>query len=75
MEANCNLDGTHRMGGYVGYKSELYRLIFASNFRLWASLVTKAGALWGADFPMELREYGRRSGGECESESDYRAYC
>ncbi|KAF4738475.1 hypothetical protein FOZ62_023576 [Perkinsus olseni] len=69
MEANCNLDGTHRMGGYVGYKSELYRLIFRSNFRLWASLVTKAGALWGADFPMELREYGRRSGGmPCHSD-------
>ncbi|KAF4676759.1 hypothetical protein FOL47_005180 [Perkinsus chesapeaki] len=69
MEANCNLDGKDRMGGYIGYKSDLYRLIFGGNFRLWASLVTEAGALWGSDFPMELREYGQESAGmPCHSD-------
>ncbi|KAF4738476.1 hypothetical protein FOZ62_023577, partial [Perkinsus olseni] len=63
MEVNCDLDGTDRMGGFVGYESSLYSLIFGSNFRLWTSLVTKTGPLWGADFPIELREYGRKSEG------------
>ncbi|EER16891.1 hypothetical protein Pmar_PMAR004743, partial [Perkinsus marinus ATCC 50983] len=47
MEANCNLDGNDRMGGG----------------RVHDQVTRPGSALWGADFPMELREYGRKSKG------------
>ncbi|CAJ1371902.1 unnamed protein product [Effrenium voratum] len=68
IEANCNLDGTNRLGGYildlVPANSSLYRLVYGNDpFRQWVSAVNAEGPMWPADFPIELREYGRESKG------------
>lgn len=72
LEANCNLDGKDRMGGYVHLSSSkpvssqresLYALIFGNE-----ALRLLVGSIVGtpvhpADFPIELREYGPYSRG------------
>ncbi|CAE7781396.1 SYT1 [Symbiodinium pilosum] len=68
IEANCNLDGTNRLGGYVldhvPRNSSLYRLIYGNDpFRQWVSAVNAEGPMWPSDFPIEVREYGRHSRG------------
>uniref|UniRef100_A0A7S4PX75 Fe2OG dioxygenase domain-containing protein n=1 Tax=Alexandrium monilatum TaxID=311494 RepID=A0A7S4PX75_9DINO len=68
IEANCNLDGVNRLGGYVldhnPRGSSLYRLIYGNEaFRRWVSAVNGEGEMWPSDFPIELREYGPQSGG------------
>eukprot|EP00811_Abedinium_folium_P028640 NODE_4447_length_1890_cov_9.009643.p2 GENE.NODE_4447_length_1890_cov_9.009643~~NODE_4447_length_1890_cov_9.009643.p2 ORF type:complete len:525 (-),score=129.99 NODE_4447_length_1890_cov_9.009643:164-1738(-) len=74
IEPNCNLDGHHRLGGYVmdhgNGNSSLYKLIYGNEaFRRWVSAVHGAGELWPSDFPIELREYGRESQGmACHSD-------
>jgi len=69
IEANCNLDGVNRLGGFVLdhqsiSNSSLYHLISGNErFRRWISTVNGRGPLWPSDFPIELREYGRKSRG------------
>ncbi|CAE8662613.1 unnamed protein product, partial [Polarella glacialis] len=68
IEANCNLDGKNRLGGYIldlqRRDSSLYNLIYGNEpFRRWVSAVNGEGAMWPSDFPIELREYGRKSKG------------
>jgi len=68
IEANCNLDGANRLGGYVldhfPRNSSLYRLIYGNDpFRQWVSAVNAEGPMWPSDFPIEVREYGRQSRG------------
>lgn len=68
IEANCNLDGVNRLGGYVldpsHQESSLYRLIYGNEkFRRWVSAINAEGEMWPSDFPIEVREYGTRSKG------------
>eukprot|EP00443_Scrippsiella_acuminata_P015076 CAMPEP_0115174936 /NCGR_PEP_ID=MMETSP0270-20121206/4098_1 /TAXON_ID=71861 /ORGANISM="Scrippsiella trochoidea, Strain CCMP3099" /LENGTH=779 /DNA_ID=CAMNT_0002587795 /DNA_START=65 /DNA_END=2404 /DNA_ORIENTATION=- len=68
IDANCNLDGKNRLGGYVldhtARNSSLYRLIYGNEqFRRWVSAVNGEGEAWPSDFPIELREYGTESKG------------
>eukprot|EP00913_Durusdinium_trenchii_P034021 g31846.t3 len=68
IEANCNLDGTNRLGGYITdllpHNSSLYHLIYGNDpFRHWVSAVNDEGPMWPSDFPIELREYGSQSKG------------
>jgi len=68
IEANCNLDGVNRLGGYIldHYPSNtsLYNLIYGNEeFRSWVSAVNDEGPMWPSDFPIELREYGTNSKG------------
>merc|ERR1711920_838120 len=68
VEANCNLDGRNRLGGYVLdhslLESSLYRLIYGNEpFRRWVSQVHGEGEMWPSDFPIEVREYGPESKG------------
>jgi len=74
IEANCNLDGTNRLGGYVldhlPRDSSLYSLIYGNeDFRRWVSEVNGEGSMWPSDFPIEVREYGVNSKGmQCHSD-------
>jgi len=68
LEANCNLDGVNRLGGYVldhmGVESSLYHLLYGNEpFRRWVSAVNGEGEMYPSDFPIELREYGPKSKG------------
>lgn len=68
IDANCNLDGKDRLGGYVldhtSRNSSLYRLIYGNEqFRRWVSAVNAEGESWPSDFPIEVREYGKESRG------------
>mmetsp|Transcript_30943 Transcript_30943/g.57942 ORF Transcript_30943/g.57942 Transcript_30943/m.57942 type:complete len:759 (+) Transcript_30943:51-2327(+) len=68
IEGNCNLDGKHRLGGYVldhsSQNSSLYKLIYGNEqFRRWVSAVNGEGPMWPSDFPIEVREYGPESKG------------
>lgn len=68
LEANCNLDGKNRLGGYVldhkAPDTSLYRLIYGNEaFRRWVSGVNGEGNMYPSDFPIELREYGPKSAG------------
>mmetsp|Transcript_6524 Transcript_6524/g.15955 ORF Transcript_6524/g.15955 Transcript_6524/m.15955 type:complete len:755 (+) Transcript_6524:86-2350(+) len=68
MEANCNLDGRNRAGGYIldasDVRTSLYHLVYANEpFRQWLSTVNGEGEMWPSDFPIELREYGLNSKG------------
>jgi len=68
IDANCNLDGKNRLGGYVldhtTRNSSLYRLIYGNeHFRRWVSAINGEGEAWPSDFPIELREYGTESQG------------
>eukprot|EP00931_Biecheleriopsis_adriatica_P078741 TRINITY_DN52163_c0_g1_i1.p1 TRINITY_DN52163_c0_g1~~TRINITY_DN52163_c0_g1_i1.p1 ORF type:complete len:743 (-),score=193.11 TRINITY_DN52163_c0_g1_i1:90-2291(-) len=68
IEANCNLDGKNRLGGYIldhsQHDSSLYHLIYGNEqFRQWVSAVNDEGDMWPSDFPIELREYGQQSKG------------
>lgn len=68
IEANCNLDGVNRLGGYVldhaASNTSLYRLIYGNDqFRRWVSEVNNEGNMYPSDFPIEVREYGRNSKG------------
>ena len=72
IEANCNLNGVDRLGGYIHLSKSLplaeqrdsvYSLIYGNEpLRLWISAVTGT-PLFPADFPIELREYGPNSRG------------
>jgi hypothetical protein len=72
IEANCNLNGRDRMGGYVHFSSfqpaenqreSLYSLIFGNEeLRLLVSSIVGA-MVHPSDFPIELREYGAESRG------------
>lgn len=69
LEANCNLDGKDRLGGYVldlnsNINSSLYQLIYGNEpFRQWVTTVNGKGDMWPSDFPIELREYPEKSRG------------
>jgi hypothetical protein len=72
IEANCNLNGRDRMGGYVHFspsgpaesqRESLYSLIFGNEeLRLLVSSIVGA-AVHPSDFPIELRQYGAESRG------------
>jgi hypothetical protein len=64
IEANCNLDGAHRSGGYVSRASALYPTL-GNSTELWQWLrgVTGQEGLHLSDLPLEIREYGPGSGG------------
>ncbi len=72
IEANCNLDGVHRMGGYLHFSDDIpaksqrdsmYSLIFGNEeLRLLVSSIVGA-MVYASDFPIELREYGEKSRG------------
>jgi len=80
LEANCNLDGVDRLGGYVldhlAEDSSLYQLIYGNeHFRKWVSAVNGEGQMFPSDFPIEIREYGRRSRGmACHSDLQMYAF-
>jgi len=67
VDGNCNLDGRHRLGGYVldwqSRSSSLYELIYGNEpFRQYISAVTRED-MFPSDFPIEIREYGPQSSG------------
>eukprot|EP00746_Dinoflagellata_sp_MGD_P037818 gnl/MRDRNA2_/MRDRNA2_190867_c0_seq1.p1 gnl/MRDRNA2_/MRDRNA2_190867_c0~~gnl/MRDRNA2_/MRDRNA2_190867_c0_seq1.p1 ORF type:complete len:457 (-),score=74.09 gnl/MRDRNA2_/MRDRNA2_190867_c0_seq1:217-1545(-) len=76
LEANCNLDGINRLGGYVLDHHEtpgttsLYEWIYGNEpYRQFVTALNQEGEMWPSDFPIELREYGPRSGGmRCHSD-------
>lgn len=68
IEANCNLDGKNRLGGYIIDPSvrntSFYNLIYGNEgFRRWVTAINDEGPMWASDFPIELREYGLESSG------------
>jgi hypothetical protein len=77
MDPNCNLDGQHRIGGYVNFEPDrkeknldtLHGFLFDDEgFRRYVSGVN-GGHMFPADFPIEVREYGPRSQGmRCHSD-------
>lgn len=68
IEANCNLNGNDRLGGYVldhtSKNSSLYQLIYGNeDFRRWVSGINDEGPMFPSDFPIEIREYPEGSAG------------